>query len=158
MSISERYYQGASRSNRDTGSISDVDEVGPRIGTIRLTPNSPENHESARFTATVTDPGGVASVYLQYEGNAGTVTVNMTLSGDGYTGLITGLVDTSISVKIVATDTTGNIAVRAYYTVTWGGGGTSTPPPIDPTLMLMIAGGVGAVILVLAVVMIVKRR
>lgn len=144
--------------DRETGSVSDVDEIGPRIGNVDFTPGSPENSEDVAFTGTVTDPGGVSTVTLQYEGDSGTVTVDMTASGDDYTGIITGLTDSTISIKIVATDTDGNIAVRAYYTVTWGGGGTTTPPPIDPTLMLMIAGGVGAVIVVIAVVVILKRR
>jgi hypothetical protein len=142
--------------NRTIGSITDVDEIGPRIGNVNVTPNSPENDQSVTISATVTDPGGVDSVSLVYEGDSGTVTIDMTDLGDDFTGLISGLSDTTISVKIVATDTDGNVAVRAYYSVTWGGGGT--PTPIDSTLMLMIAGGVGAVILVLAVVIVVKRR
>ncbi|MHA2235966.1 MAG: hypothetical protein ACXABH_11595, partial [Candidatus Thorarchaeota archaeon] len=115
-----------------------------------------ENDQSVTISATVTDPGGVDPGGRRIIKKSGTVTIDMTDLGDDFTGLISGLSDTTISVKIVATDTDGNVAVRAYYSVTWGGGGT--PTPIDSTLMLMIAGGVGAVILVLAVVIVVKRR
>jgi hypothetical protein len=143
--------------NHTIGSISDVDEIRPRIGDVTFTPELPENEQDVTFTATVTDPGGVNSVQLQYEGDSGTVTVDMTASGDVYTGVITGLSDSTILVKIVATDTDGNNATRAYYTVTWGGGGTTPPPtPIDPTLFLMI-GGVGIVVVVIIIV-IMKRR
>jgi len=141
--------------NRTIGSVADVDEVGPRIGNVNVTPASPENDQSVTFTATVTDPSGVESVSLVYEGDAGTVTVDMMDLGDDFTGLITGLSDTAISVKIVATDTDGNVAVRAYYTVTWGGGGTPAPP-LDTTMILIIAG-VG-VVLVLAVAVMLRRR
>ena len=142
-------------SNRTIGSVSDVDEVGPRIGNVNVTPASPDSDQSVTFTATVTDPGGVESVSLVYEGDSGTVIVDMTDLGDDFTGLITGLSDTTISVKIVATDTDGNEAVRAYYTVTWGGGGTPAPP-LDTTMLLIVAG-VG-VVLVLAVIVVLKRR
>ncbi|TET06768.1 MAG: hypothetical protein E3J86_14575 [Candidatus Thorarchaeota archaeon] len=141
--------------NRTTGSVSDVDEVGPRIGNVNVTPASPDSDQSVTFTATVTDPGGVESVSLVYEGDAGTVTVDMTDLGNDFTGLITGLSDTTISVKIVATDNDGNVAVRAYYTVTWPGGGIP-PAPLDTTMLLIIAG-VG-VVLVLAVAIVLKRK
>lgn len=144
--------------NRTIGEVSDVDEVGPRIGDVGFTPSMPSNTQDVTFTATVTDPGGVDTVSLQYEGDSGTVTVDMTASGDDYSGVITGLSDESILVKIVATDTDGNTAVRGYFTVTWGGGDTTPPPPtpFDPTLFLMI-GGVGLVVVVI-VVGIMRRR
>ncbi len=141
--------------NRTIGSVSDVDEVGPRIGNVNVTPASPDSNQSVTFTATVTDPGGVESVSLVYEGDSGTVTVDMMDLGDDFTGLITGLADTTIYVKIVAIDTDGNVAVRAYYTVTWPGGGIP-PAPLDTTMLLIIAG-VG-VVLVLAVAVVLKRK
>ncbi|MFW9795005.1 MAG: zinc dependent phospholipase C family protein [Candidatus Thorarchaeota archaeon] len=138
--------------NRDIGSISDVDEVGPRISNVEFTPAAPSSGQSVTFTANVTDPGGVDTVILQYEGDSGVVTVDMTASGDEYTGTIIGLIDTSISVKVIATDMDGNIAIRAPYTVTWVGAGTGIET------MLLIAAGVGVVIVVLAIVVVIKRR
>ncbi|MHA2383974.1 MAG: hypothetical protein ACXACT_15480, partial [Candidatus Thorarchaeota archaeon] len=141
--------------NRTIGSVADVDEVGPRISEVQFTPSSPENGQDVTVTATVTDPGGVSTVVLQYDSE----TVTMTASGsDVYTGVITGLTDVSISAKVVANDADSNTAIRAYYTVTWGGGGSITPPPIDATTMLIIVGGVGVVIVVIAVVVVMKRR
>ncbi|MHA2078891.1 MAG: hypothetical protein ACW99X_14965, partial [Candidatus Thorarchaeota archaeon] len=154
--------------NRTIGSVADVDEVGPRISEVQFTPSSPENGQDVTVTATVTDPGGVSTVVLQYDSE----TVTMTASGsdvytgvitgltgsDVYTGVITGLTDVSISAKVVANDADSNTAIRAYYTVTWGGGGSTTPPPIDATTMLIIVGGVGVVIVVIAVVVVMKRR
>jgi hypothetical protein len=141
--------------NRTIGSVADVDEVGPRISEVQFTPSSPENGQDVTVTATVTDPGGVNTVVLQYDSE----TVTMTASGsDVYTGVITGLTDVSISAKVVANDADSNTAIRAYYTVTWGGGGSTTPPPIDATTMLIIVGGVGVVIVVIAVVVVMKRR
>ncbi len=143
-------------SNRDTGSVPDVDEVGPRISNIIISPGSPENGESVSFRATVTDPGGVSSVSLQYEGNSGLESFDMTLdSADVFEVVISGLTDETISVKVSATDNEGNTAVRAYYTISWGGGGG---PPINATTMLIIVGGIGVVILVIAIVMVLKRR
>jgi hypothetical protein len=141
--------------NRSIGSVSDVDEIRPRIADVEFTPSSPENNQDVIFTATVTDPGGIDVVSLQYEGDSGTVTIDMAVSGDVYTGGISGLANTTILVKIVAEDNAGNIAVRGYYTVTWAVGGT-TPPPIDPTLFIII-GGVGVVVVVVVIV-IMKRR
>ena len=142
--------------NRTIGSVADVDEVGPRISDVQFTPSSPENGQDVTVTATVTDPGGVNTVVLQYDSE----TVTMTASGgDVYTGVITGHTDASISAKVVANDADSNTAIRAYYTVTWGGGGSTTPPPpIDATTMLIIVGGVGVVIVVIAVVVVLKRR
>ncbi|MHA2079403.1 MAG: zinc dependent phospholipase C family protein, partial [Candidatus Thorarchaeota archaeon] len=100
--------------NRTIGSVADVDEVGPRISEVQFTPSSPENGQDVTVTATVTDPGGVNTVVLQYDSE----TVTMTASGsDVYTGVITGLTDVSISAKVVANDADSNTAIRAYYTV-----------------------------------------
>ncbi|MFW9809469.1 MAG: zinc dependent phospholipase C family protein [Candidatus Thorarchaeota archaeon] len=140
--------------NREIGSVSDVDEIGPRIGPVEFTPETPDNGQSVTFTATVTDPGGVDTVTLQYEGTSGTITVDMTASGDDYTGVIAGLSETTISVKVVATDLDGNTAVRAYFTVVWGGGGT----PIDSTLIWMIVTGVGAAVVIVSVAIVMLKR
>jgi hypothetical protein len=144
-------------SDRDTGTIVADDEIGPRIGNVQFTPSSPNNNQDVTFTATITDPGTVDTVTLQYEGDSGTVTIDMTASGDDYTGVITGLSEATILVKIVATDSDGNTATRGYYTVAWGGGGTTPPPtPIDPTLFIII-GGVGVVVVILVIVVL-KRK
>ncbi|MHA2027426.1 MAG: zinc dependent phospholipase C family protein, partial [Candidatus Thorarchaeota archaeon] len=91
--------------NRTIGSVADVDEVGPRISEVQFTPSSPENGQDVTVTATVTDPGGVNTVVLQYDSE----TVTMTASGsDVYTGVITGLTDVSISAKVVANDADSN--------------------------------------------------
>ena len=143
--------------NRSIGAVSDIDEIGPRISDVQWAPSNPFNDESVSFTLNVTDPSGVESVSLQYEGESGPVSLPMTHSGDAYTVTIPGLSDQTILVKIVATDSEGNTAVRAYFSVTWIS--QEVPPPIDAgTLLLIAAVSIGVIVVAILAVVIMKRR
>jgi len=144
-------------SNRSIGAVTDVDEIGPRISDVQWTPNNPYNGDSVSFTLNASDPSGIENVTLQYEGDSGPVLLTMTYNGDGYNVTIPGLSDQTILVKIVATDTEGNTAVRAYFSVTWVS--ETQPPPIDEgTLLLIAAVGVGVIVVIIIAVVFMKKR
>lgn len=143
--------------NRSIGSVPYEDVTGPRIFDVDWAPRNPFNGESVSFTLNVTDPSGINTVNLQYEGDSGLVSLPMTHSGDAYTVTIPGLSDKTIFVKIVATDNEGNTAVRAYFPVTWVS--QTGPPPIDEaTLYLIIAVSGGVVVVVVLVTVFMKKR
>ncbi|MFX1482117.1 MAG: zinc dependent phospholipase C family protein [Promethearchaeota archaeon] len=143
-------------SNRTIGSVSNVDEIGPRISNLSISPESPENGELVWITADITDPSGVASVVINHSYHGNPETTEMTLdSGDTYSIVLPARSDETISINIYATDNEGNAAVRGNYTVVWGGGGTA-PPPLDTTLLLVIGGA--AVVVVVLVIVVIKKK
>ncbi|RDE12064.1 MAG: hypothetical protein C4K47_08725 [Candidatus Thorarchaeota archaeon] len=146
--------------NRTQGTIPDVDEVGPRISAVQWTPSSPLNDQPVVFSASVTDPDNVDTVMLEYILDTETVTVPMTQVGGVYSATISGLENKTIAVKVVANDTSGNIATRAYFSLAWAGSTTSTTTtttttsagPVDTLTYVVIIGSVAAVVVVVLTV------
>ncbi len=131
--------------DRETGNVPNIDEVGPRIGDVEWTP------ETATFTATVADPGGVDTVFLHVTNETGTYVYEMTSTGDSYSLNLPDSYGGAASVAVVATDNVGNTCVRSAFDISW----TVTPAGI-PYVALMAA--VGVLILVGLVIFIVRRR
>ncbi|MHA2212299.1 MAG: hypothetical protein ACW992_03950, partial [Candidatus Thorarchaeota archaeon] len=151
-------------SDRGSGDIPDEDEIGPRME-LERTPASPADGQEVTFSASVTDPSGVDQVTFEiYDGSESTF-ITATGVGDDYSIQILDEYDGSVQVRIRANDTSGNEAVRGYFTVTWGGEAPTTgsttptgPPGPDSTFYLMIAGGAGALIVVAVVFMVIRKR
>jgi hypothetical protein len=140
--------------NRSDGNIADVDEVGPRIGGISWNPSSPSDGEVVTVTATVTDPGGVDSVYMKYNNGTHLVSLLMTPGSEGvYTGVISDVTTGSLSFSIEAHDTSDNVAIRTPFNITWASIGN--PPPWR---MMLIIGIGGAIIVLLVAAVFLRKR
>ncbi len=172
-------FLGWSVGNRSEWNISDVDEVGPRIGAISWDPAAPDYGDKVNVSATVSDPGGVASVYLTYNNGTHDVSLLMTSEGGGeYVGEISDVSSGSLSFNIEAVDTSDNVATRASFTITWTSPttttttptstttteepttsttptGTTTPPPLD---MMLVVSMIGVAIVVLLIFMIIVKK
>jgi hypothetical protein len=156
--------------NRSENTIQNVDEMGPKIGNLSWTPESPESGATVTVTADVIDVSNVDSVWMIYDDGSGPVDVAVSASGDTYTVALPALTDGSITFTIYANDTEGNLAVRGAYTITWESAsttGSTTPtttsntsgePPAGPDPMLVLAVGVAVVIVLIFAVVIIKRR
>lgn len=151
--------------NRTVGTVPYVDRVGPRIETIHWNPGSPQNGQSVVFDATIADTSNVDKVLLQYIVDANTVTIPMVLASGEYSATIPGLQNQSIAVKIVANDTYGNAATRAYFTLSWSGSSTTTttttsttPTSVDNTLMNVVIIGSAAAVVLVVVAFRIRRR
>ena len=141
--------------DRSEDNIADVDEVGPRIGAIEVSPVNPVANESVTVSATITDTNDVDEVILQYNSTSGIVEVSMTATGDTYSVVIPELFEGRRYFRIIATDTDGNEAIRGDYTIVWGV--EPTDAPLDmPILLIVVAFAAIAVVVVL--VFVIKRR
>ncbi|MGQ4911676.1 MAG: zinc dependent phospholipase C family protein [Candidatus Thorarchaeota archaeon] len=146
--------------NRTIGTVSSVDEVGPRIGDVNWTPASPANGQNVTFSADIYDPSGTVSAHLVVETDSGEQVIAMTGSGGTFTATIPGLTDESASIRVEATDGDGNNSTRAYFSITWGGSSTTTPPtssvPLPPMTIAIAIAGVAVIAVVL--IIFVRRR
>ncbi|RDE17968.1 MAG: hypothetical protein C4K49_00070 [Candidatus Thorarchaeota archaeon] len=153
-------------SNRTVGDVPVADEVGPRISDVEWNPVAPTNDQSVVFNATVSDPNNVHAVVLEYLNGTDAVTILMTPWGAEYSATIPGLQSKTIEVKVIANDTEGNIAVRAYFTLTWTAGTTTTGTTTTTTtttsggiiMYIIVGAAVAAVVLVVVVVFVIRRR
>ena len=151
--------------NRTIGSVSLVDEVGPRVGGVYWAPTSPASGQSVEFFATITDPSGVASAELVIESTGGTQTIPMTAEGNTFNATISGYSGETVTVKIDAEDGDGNNISRAYFSITWASATTGTDTGTgtgtgtgDVNQWLMVAVGVGVVGLVIVMAVVFLRR
>ena len=151
--------------NRTIGSIADVDEIAPRIGSVEFTPDHPDNGQNITLTAVITDPSGVASAQIVLISNTGEQTIPLTSVSDTYTYEIPGFTDEVVSIRIEAFDNYGNNATRAYFRIVWGQGSTTTTStttngggslPISLELAIAMTAGVAVVIVIAAIY--IKRR
>ena len=143
--------------SRDSNNVPQEDNVGPRISDVSWTPSSPEPGQTLSVSATVTDPGGVASVSLKYEVNEQTITVPMNLdSNDVYKAELSDVTAVNLTIRITALDNDGNEGIRASFTI-WEG--DTTPTDTTPLLnTFMIAGILVVVGVVVVVIVIIMRK
>ncbi|TFG31606.1 hypothetical protein EU527_12095 [Candidatus Thorarchaeota archaeon] len=167
--------------NRSEDAIPDVDEVGPRISNIQWTPTSPVEGQNVTVTLTASDPGGVVGAALKYNNGTHNIILPME-TGDGinFAATISDVENGIVDFLIEAEDTTGNIAVRAYFTIEWpaitttttstsitttttatntttstttGTGGTIPPSP-----MLLFGVAIGILVVIVIIVIVTKSR
>ncbi|MFW9845447.1 MAG: zinc dependent phospholipase C family protein [Candidatus Thorarchaeota archaeon] len=161
--------------NRSEDNIPLVDETGPRVGDVSWDPAAPIEGQLVNVTAIVTDPGGVDQVFLEYEST--TIEMNH-VSGDTYEVRVPGVTSGSLSFRIEANDTSGNIAVRASFSIDWTPATTTTstttttttettttttttappPPPPEIPMTYLIVGAVVALGLIALAVACMRRR
>ena len=113
------------------------DTLAPSITSLGVNPTTPTSSDSVIITATIQDTSDVASATLQYRVGTGSWTnVSMSSSGTTYTGVIPPHdADTTVTYRIVATDTIGNeaISIENSYTVASDEPTTTTTVPTEPT-------------------------
>ncbi len=169
--------------NRSQWQIPLDDEVGPRISDVSWDPASPDEGVSVNVSVTVTDPSGVATVYLEYNNGTHDVSWPMTPGGgDVYFRVISDVTSGALSFNVQAYDNSANIAIRVSFAITWTPSGTTTtttttpttttttPSTTEPTTtttpisappaldMILVLGIGGAIVVLLVVALVFKRR
>lgn len=90
--------------NRSQWQIPLEDEVGPRISDVSWDPASPNEGVSVNVSVTVTDPSGVATVYLEYNNGTHDVSWPMTSGGGGvYFRVISDVTSGTLSFNVANT-------------------------------------------------------
>lgn len=153
--------------NRDSGSISDVDEVGPRISDPTFDPVAPTNGTSVTVSFEVSDPSGVDTVILYATGESKSDVFEMTLSAGVYSVELSDVYGSQVSIKVVANDTLGNTIIREPFQLTWTTGNTTQPtettvidtgPGTESLPPILVFIGIGALIAVIVVIVAVKKK
>ncbi|MHA1481126.1 MAG: hypothetical protein ACTSQZ_06865, partial [Candidatus Thorarchaeota archaeon] len=154
-------FLGWATGDRSEDNIADVDEIGPRIGNIEVSPDSPSESETVTVSATITDTNNVDEVILKYNSSSGMVEVSMTATGDTFSVAIPGVSTGFRYYRIIATDTEGNEATRGDYNILWSEEPTGTETPTDPPSdipILLIVVGFAAIAVVFVLIIVIKRR
>ncbi|MHA2002722.1 MAG: hypothetical protein ACW960_01340, partial [Candidatus Thorarchaeota archaeon] len=109
------------------------DTLGPSITSLSEPPASTTSSDSVSVTATVQDASGVNAVTLQYKVDDGSWNnVSMSANGNTYTGVIPAQAGgSSVTYRIVATDTVGNEAISGEET--YSVASDTTTPTTEPT-------------------------
>ncbi len=132
--------------DRGEHTISDVDEVGPRISDVQVTLDG----TTITVSANVTDPGAVSLVQLKYNRNS-PVTIPMETSGNHlYVAQIANATGT-VELWIEAEDDAGNTAIRAYFSVEVSG-------KLGAMDWIVISVGIAAAAVVMVIIILILRK
>nr|MDO8045203.1 Ig-like domain-containing protein [Candidatus Baldrarchaeota archaeon] len=151
-----------------------VDNTPPSISAVEC-PSEVEENVAVKINVTVTDVGsGVDEVILSYSVDGGETWVNLTAtakSGDVYETAIPGqTAGTTVQLKVIAVDETGNVAVSQTYSYEVVSEEQppeegEQPPPEEETPLpsplgasWTLIGGIGAVVIAVVVLIIARRR
>lgn len=113
--------------NRSVDVVPSVDEIGPRISGITLSPAAPIEGQTVAVSAAISDISGVTGAMLTVWGAPEALVIPMTETSPGtYKANVSYVDEASMQFRIVANDTEDNVAVRERYTITWTPEATTT--------------------------------